>query len=98
KPCTSNSRKRKTHLVPAAMAQLRAKRKKTWSTRNSPRSTTTRRNPPDHRLRAHAQVGRERCHPRATVRGCMFAGTLGRRIAYVWSGTDNLGRQRDVQA
>ena len=31
----------------AAMAQRPARKRKTWSTRNSPRSTTTRRNPPD---------------------------------------------------
>ena len=35
--------------APAAMAQRRARRRKTWSTRSSPRSTTTRttRNPPE---------------------------------------------------
>ena len=35
--------------VLAAMAPPRARRRKTWSTRNSPRSTTTKRNPPDRR-------------------------------------------------
>ena len=38
--------------LPVLMATVRRKRRKTWSTRNLPKSTTTKRNPPDRRARA----------------------------------------------